>query len=125
MNITSFSPLITIKDAASSIQLFEALGFERYPTKEGDRRGSAADVQMKDANGFRVDISPGDGEWTLGRMNVDDQEQVLPLLEACGFRETKNKDAKETNGAGSSRFNIMVSVSRFILAVSQTPKDQD
>ena len=32
MKITSFNPLIVTKDAASTIALFEALGFERRHT---------------------------------------------------------------------------------------------
>ncbi len=35
MKITSFNPLIITKDAASVIELFEALGFEKRHTKTG------------------------------------------------------------------------------------------
>ena len=80
---------------------------------------------MKDANGFYVDISQGDGEWTMMRMNVDDLNEAISFLEARGFHKARHKAANETVDTGSSRFNIMVSESGFILAVSQHIKEND
>ena len=125
MKITSFNPLISTKDAASAIQLFEALGFERRHTKEGIGKNGVTDVRMKDANGFHVDVTQGDGEWTMIRMNVDNLEEAIAFLEARGFHKARHAAAHETVDTGSSRFNIMVSASGFILAVSQHIKDQD
>ena len=125
MKITSFNPLIVTKDAESAIALFEELGFERRHTKEGISINNVTDVRMKDANGFHVDVTQGNGEWTMIRMNVDDLEEAIAFLEARGFHKARHEAAKDTVDTGSSRFNIMVSASGFILAVSQHIKDHD
>lgn len=125
MKITSFNPLISTKDAASAIALFEALGFERRHTKEGIGINNTTDVRMKDSNGFHVDISEGEGEWTMIRMNVDNLEEAIAFLEARGFHKARHEAVHETVDTGSSRFNIMVSPSGFIFAVSQHIKDHD
>ena len=125
MKITSFNPLIVTKDAQSAISVFEELGFERHHTKEGIGEENVTDVRMKDANGFHVDVSQGTGEWTMIRMNVDDLEEAIAFLEARGFHRARHAVANKTIDTGSSRFNIMVSPSGFILAVSQHMKDHD
>ena len=125
MKITSFDPLIATKDAASAIKLFEELGFERRHTKEGIGKDNATDVRMKDANGFHLDISQGDGEWMMIRMNVDNLEEAIAFLEERGFHKARHAAANETVDTGSSKFNIMVSASGFILAVSQHIKEHD
>ena len=125
MKITSFNPLIVTKDAASAIALFEDLGFERRHEKEGISINRVTDVRMKDANGFHVDIAAGSDEWTMIRMNVDDLEEAIAFLEARGFHRARHEAAHETVDTGSSRFNIMVSPSGFIFAVSQHTKDYD
>ena len=125
MKITTFNPLIVTKDAESAITLFESLGFERRHTKEGIGINNVTDVRMKDANGFHVDISQGDGEWTMIRMNVDNLEEATEFLKARGFRMARHKAAKETVDTGSSKFNIMVSPSGFIFDISQHIKDHD
>lgn len=125
MKITSFNPLIVTKDADSAIALFEELGFERRHTKEGIGIGNATDVRMKDANGFHVDVTQGTGEWTMIRMNVDNLEEAIAFLEARGFHKARHAVANKTIDTGSSMFNIMVSASGFILAVSQHIKDHD
>ncbi len=123
MKITTFNPLIITKDAASAIALFEALGFERRHTKEGIGINNVTDVRMKDANGFHVDIAQGSGEWTMIRMNVDDLEKATDLLKSHGFRMARHEAVKETIDTGSSKFNIMVSPSGFIIEISQHIKD--
>ena len=125
MKITSFNPLIVTKDAESAITLFEKLGFERRHTKEGISENNVTDVRMKDANGFYVDVSHGNGEWTMIRMNVDNLEEAIAFFEACGFHKARHAVANKTIDTGSSRFNIMVSPSGFIFAVSQHIKDHD
>ena len=123
MKITSFNPLIATKDAESAIKLFEELGFERRHSKEGIGKNSVTDVRMKDANGFHLDVTQGDGNWTMIRMNVDNLEEAVAFLEARGFHKARHEAANETVDTGSSRFNIMVSPSGFILAVSQHTED--
>ena len=125
MKITSFNPLIVTKDAEAAIALFEELGFERRHTKEGIGENNVTDVRMKDANGFHVDVSQGDGEWTMIRMNVDNLEEAIAFFEARGFHKAQHAVANKTIDTGSSRFNIMVSPSGFIFAVSQHIKDHD
>ncbi len=125
MKITSFNPLIVTKDSESAIALFEALGFERKHTKEGISINNSTDVRMKDANGFHVDVTQGTGEWMMIRMNVDNLEEAIELLEAHGFHKARHDVANKTIDTGSSRFNIMVSASGFILAVSQHIKNHD
>ncbi len=125
MKITSFNPLIVTKDAESAIKLFEALGFVRRHTKDSIGIESVTDVRMKDANGFHVDVSQGSGEWTMIRMNVDNLEEAIEFLEARGFHKARHEAANKTVDTGSSRFNIMVSPSGYIFAVSQHIKDND
>ena len=117
MTITSFNPLIVTQDAESAVKLFEELGFERRHTKQGIGEDNATDIRMKDAN--------GSGEWTMIRMNVDNLEEAIAFLEARGFHKARHAVANKTIDTGSSRFNIMVSASGFILAVSQHTKDRD
>ena len=125
MKITSFNPLIVTKDAASAIALFEELGFKKHHTKESIGLGNVTDVRMKDGNGFHVDVSQGSGEWTMIRMNVDNLEEAIQFLEERGFHKARHEAANKTVDTGSSKFNIMVSSTGFIIAVSQHIKDHD
>ena len=52
MKITRFHSLIATRDAASAIQMFEALGFVRCDTNEGTGEDSAAAIRMRSANAF-------------------------------------------------------------------------
>ncbi len=124
MKITSFNPLIVTKDSESVVKLFEELGFEKRHVKEGIGKDNATDIRMKDSNGFHVDVSQGTGEWTMIRMNVDNLEEAIEFLEKRGFHKARHEAANETIDTGSSRLNIMVSASGFILAVSQHIKDR-
>ena len=125
MKITSFNPLIVTKDSESAIALFEELGFVRRHTKEGIGENNVTDVRLKDANGFHVDVTQGDGEWTMIRMNVDNLEEAVAFLEARGFHKARHAVANKTIDTGSSKINIMVSPSGFIFSVSQHIKDHD
>ena len=125
MKITSFNPLIVTKDSEAAIALFEALGFERRHIKEGISINNVTDVRMKDANGFHLDVSQGTGEWTMIRMNVDNLEEAIAFLEARGFHKARHEAANKTVDTGSSKFNIMVSPSGYILAVSQHIEDSE
>ena len=119
MKITSFNPLIVTKDPESVIALFEALGFEKQHTKTGISDLNITGVRMKDANGFHVDVASGDfpQDRTIIRMNVDNLEEAVELLTARGFRKAGN--FRETEETPSSRFNIMISPTGFILNVIQ------
>ena len=122
MKITSFNPLIASREPEAVIALFEALGFERQHTKMGISDMDITSVRMKDANGFHVDVANGDfpGDRTLIRMNVDDLDEAVELLTARGFK--KAGSFKETEETSSSRFNIMISPSGFILDVIKHKK---
>ena len=119
MKITSFNPLIVTKDSEPVIKLFEELGFEMHHTKQGIGKESVTDVRMKDASGFTVDISQGSGEWTMIRVNVDNLEEAVEFLEARGFHKARHEAAHDTIDTGSSKINIMVSPSGYILSLSQ------
>ncbi|MCR4746652.1 MAG: hypothetical protein K5894_15660 [Lachnospiraceae bacterium] len=125
MKITSFNPLIVTKNPESAIALFEELGFVQSHTKEGIGVNNTTDVRMKDSNGFFVDVAQGDGEWNMIRMNVDDLDEAITMLEAHGFHKARHENANKTIDTGSSKFNIMVSSSGFILAVSHHIKKDD
>ncbi|ETP71347.1 hypothetical protein UYO_2709 [Lachnospiraceae bacterium JC7] len=119
MKITSFNPLIVTTDPESAIKMFEELGFEIRHTKEGISINDRTSVRMKDANGFHVDIAEGEKDWTMIRINVDDLNETVKFLEDHGFHKARHEAANETVDTGSSKFNIMVSESGYILAVSQ------
>ena len=125
MKITSFNPLIVTKDAEATIALFEAMGFEKRHTKEQISISNATDVRMKNADGFHVDVTQGTGEWTMIRMNVDDLDEAIAFLEAHGFHKARHAVAKDTIDTGTSKFNIMVSATGYILAVSQHTHDME
>ena len=123
MKITSFNPLIVTKDIEPVIALFEALGFEKRHTKEGISKNNAANIRMKDSNGFHVDVTEGTGEWTMIRMNVDNLEEAVAFLESRGFHKARHDAAHETIDTGTSMINIMVSPTGTIFSVSQHIKE--
>ena len=125
MKITSFNPLIVTKDAETAVKLFEELGFELRHTKDQISLNNVTDFRMKDASGFHVDVTKGTGEWTMIRMNVDDLDEAIAFLETRGFHKARHAVARDTTDTGTSRFNIMVSASGLIIAVSQHTKDAD
>ena len=125
MKITSFNPLIVTKDPESAIAVFEALGFEKRHAKEGISINNRTNVRMKDANGFLVDITEGENEWTMIRMNVDNLEEAVEFFESRGFHKARHEAAHDTIDTGSSRINIMVSPTGTIFSVSQHIKEED
>ena len=125
MKITSFHPLIVTKDAASVIQVFEALGFERQHTinaVENDGT-NVTSVSMKDANGFCVDVAqaPVPKDLSLIRMNVDDFDEALEFLKTKGFRNVKGTD--ETLDTATNKSAMIVSPSGFAFDLCQHIKD--
>ena len=123
MKITNFNPLIVTKDAEPVIALFEALGFEKRHAKEGISINNVTDIRMKDANGFHVDITEGENEWTMLRMNVDNLEEAIEFFESRGFHKARHAAAHDTIDTGSSKINIMVSPSGTIFSISQHIKE--
>ena len=119
MKITTFNPLIVTKDAAPVIKLFEALGCDMHHVKEEIGEDNAMDIRMKDAEGHCLDITQGTGEWTMIRVNVDDLEEAVALLEEHGFHKARHEVANKTIETNSSKINIMVSPTGVILSVSQ------
>ncbi len=125
MKITTFNPLIITRDSESAIKLFEEMGFERRHKKEGIGIEKTTDIRMKDENGFHVDISQANDERMMIRVNVDNLEEAIDFLISRGFHKANHPAAHDTVDTGSSRYNIMVSPSGYILAVSQHIKDRD
>ena len=125
MKITTFNPLIVTKDPESAIALFEALGFEKKHAKEGISVNNRTNVRMKDANGFHVDVTEGENEWTMIRMNVDNLEEAVEFFESRGFHKARHAAAHDTIDTGSSKINIMVSPTGTIFSVSQHIKEDD
>ena len=123
MKITSFNPLIVTKDSDSTIALFEEMGFVRNHEKEGIGIEEVNEVRMKNENGFYIDISQGHGEYTMIRMNVDNLQEAVEFLESRGFHKARHAAVENTVDTGSSKFNIMVSPTGYILAVSEHDKD--
>ena len=127
MRITSFNPLIVTKkgEADAVIALFRELGFEIRHTKNTLSSNTKMNVRMKDANDFHVDITEGDADRTIIRMNVDNLEEAVQFLEAHGFHRSKQEAVRDAVDTGSSKFLIMISESGFIFAVSQHIKENE
>lgn len=126
MKITTFNPLIVTKEGETdaAVALFRELGFEICHTKTTLSSNTKMDIRMKDANGFHMDITEGDADRTMIRMNVDNLEEVVEFLETRGFHKARTAAVHDTVDTGSSKFQIMVSESGFIFAVSQHFKEK-
>lgn len=124
VKITTFNPVIITPDPEPTIQLFEELGFKRHHTKQGIGMHGVTDVRMKNADGFYLDISQGDGQWTMIRMNVDNFDEAVEFLTEHGFRWARHEAANETIETGSSKIAIMVSPSGFIFSISEHLKNR-
>ena len=120
MKITAFNPQIITKNADTVVNLFEALGFEKRHNKEGIGELDVIGIQMKDANGFCLDISQPELELpqdvTAIRMNVDDFDEAYGMLTEKGFRNFYGEKIIETKSARSA---IMISPSGFAINLVQ------
>lgn len=125
MKITSFNPLIITRNPEPTIQLFEELGFKRHHTKREIGDNKVTDVRMEDANGFNVDVSEGDGEWSVIRINVDDFDEAIEFFMSHGFRKPRHERASKTTDTGSSKFTMLVAPSGFIVTISKHIKNHD
>ena len=126
MKITTFNPMIVTKDAENTVKLFEELGFQKRHTKDGIGMFGATNYRLKNDDGFCVDVvQSNDQERTFIRINVSDFEEAVEFFKSHGFRMARHEAAKDTVDTGSSKFNIMVSPSGFIIALSYHKKDND
>lgn len=119
MKITAFNPIIIGPGADDTVALFEELGFERRHQKTGINDEDISSFDMKDANGFRVNVTKVDQmpqTMTAIRMNVDNFEEAYEFLKAHGFVNTQGDKITET---GTSKATLMMSPSGFAISLSQ------
>ena len=117
--------MIITKDAKAAKELFEALGFENRHTKTGINDEDITNFDMKDANGFRVDIAQVDKmpqDMTAIRMNVRDFDEAYQFLLSKGF---KNAQGDRITDTGTSKATMMVSPSGFSISLSQHIRKED
>ncbi len=124
MKITAFNPLILTKDAEAAVKLFKELGFEHKHTKTGINDQDITSFDMKDPNGFRVDVTqvqmPQD--MTVIRMNVRDFDEAYQFLLDRGF---KNAQGDKITDTGSSKATLMVSPSGFAISLAEHIRKED
>jgi predicted lactoylglutathione lyase len=128
MKITSFNPTIVTVDLEATVQLFEALGFEKKHNPIGTSAvgNEYTSYRMTDANGFHVDISttsaPLKQDFTAIRMNVDNFEEAYDFLIAHGFTSGQNGTVTNT---GSAKACMLVSSSGFAINLIPHIKDHE
>ena len=124
MKITSFNPLIVTKNAAETIKLFEELGFEVKHKKTGINDEDITTVSMKNADGFRVDVTKADVPQDIStiRMNVRDFDETFEFLTSKGF---KNAQGDRITDTGSSKATMMVSPSGFAINLIEHIRKDD
>jgi hypothetical protein len=118
MKITAFNPLILTPKGADAVKLFEELGFERRHTKTGINDQGITSVDLKDANGFRVDVTQVDQlprDMVTIRMNVNNFEEAYEFLKSRGFVNFQGDKITDT---GTSKAAMMISPSGFSISVS-------
>ena len=125
MKITTFNPQIITKNAEPIQRLFEELGFERQHTKTQIGEMDVTGIQLRDQNGFKLDISQPSSESSdilpaeamVGiRINVDNFDEAYQLLTAHGFR---NIYADKTAITPSARSAVMIAPSGFAINLVQ------
>lgn len=116
MKITAFNPFILTSQAESVIALFEALGFEKRHTIRNYDDRDITIVNMKNADGFRIDVAsvPNlEHDQTMIRMNVREFGEAYEILTDHGFQNIKyNEEAVFTRKA---KWSIMIAPSGFAL----------
>ena len=120
MRITSFDPLLWVKDAEPIVRLFEDLGFEKRHKLENVTEQDITGIVMRDPNGFRINLIQTEDlprESLTGiRMNVDDFDEAYTLLTSRGFTKAPGTDIVDT---GSAKALMMIFPSRFLLELIQ------
>jgi adenylate cyclase class IV len=116
MKITSFNPSIITTKFDETVALFEALGFERAHHQEEIDGKNIQSTRMRNADGFHVDVTYVENipqDMTQIRMNVDDIEETVKILEEKGFKNTLGRIVDQ----GSSLNAQMMSPSGFFITV--------
>ena len=124
MKKTSFNPLIITEHAKEITEVFEALGFEHRHKKTGINDSDITSYDMKDENGFRVDVTQVEKmprDLTSIRMNVPDFDEAYQFLKDRGFVNAQGDHVTDT---GSSRSTMMISPSGFSISLCQHIKDK-
>lgn len=119
MKITAFNPLILSPKADEIIALFEELGFERRHTKTGIDDGTVDSIDMKNENGFRVNVARVEQmpqDMTVIRLSVRDFDEAYDLLTARGFQNAQGGKVTDT---GTSKAALLISPSGFAISLSQ------
>ncbi|MBR1663783.1 MAG: hypothetical protein IJ696_05600 [Ruminococcus sp.] len=109
MKITSFNPIVATSHCEEVVKVFEELGFERKHFQENIDDKDMNAVDMKNEDGFRVDVGDIKGmqqDMTLIRMNVDDFDEAYRILTEHGF---KNNRGDKTIDSNSSKSATMIS----------------
>jgi predicted lactoylglutathione lyase len=120
MNITSFNPLILTKNLEETVKVFEALGFEKCHEMKDVTETGITNIDMKDANGFRLDVAgpvsaiPQDK--IIIRMNVSDFDEAYEMLTARGFKSPTGGKAVEHE---TNKSIMLVSPSGFAFDLCQ------
>ena len=119
MKITGFSPLIVTKDAANVIRVFEELGFRKNHTKTGIENGQNVNVQLKDADGNRVNVASSEHipqDLTGITINVDNFREAYDFLLARGFVNPRGDKVTDTE---SSKATMLFAPSGFAVTISE------
>ncbi len=123
MKITSFNPLILTKEAEAAVELMKELGFEKRHEMKNIADKDIYNIDMKDANGFRVDIAEVDvpTDRIIIRMNVDDFDEAYEFLLSKGFTNPSGRVVESK----SSKSVMMVSPSGFAFDLCHHIKEHD
>ena len=119
MKITGFCPIIVTQDQESAVKAFETLGFERCHLKTDIEGGKNANINMKDANGNRINIASSTTvprDVTGININVDDFDEAYELLLSQGFINPRGDKVTET---ASSRATMLFAPSGFPVNITQ------
>ena len=126
MKITSFNPQIIAKNAEPIVKFFEELGFERTHMKDDFTETNALGYQLKNPDGFKIDVSQTDNamlpvdSMASIRMNVDNYDEVYKFLVSRGF---KSVYGDRPSNAATSKNNVMISPSGFSINLVEHLKD--
>jgi hypothetical protein len=120
VKITTFEPYLLVKDAESTVEFFESLGFERRHLLEDVGDEGLTGIVMRNEGGFRVNIVQSDNlprESLTGiRINVDDFDEAFNLLAARGFVKAPGTDVVDT---GSAKAQLMMGANRLLIELIQ------
>ena len=119
MKITGFCPLIVTKDPEAVMKLFEDLGFEKKHTKTDIEGGANTNYNMKDANGFRINIASAETierDITSMSVNVDNFQEAYDFLISKGFVNPRGDKVTDTS---SSKSTMLISPSGFPITISE------